>query len=111
MITQRNGHTPTWLHLQGRDADIHSFEVSHVPRCVMTYMFTKCFLGLEDGLDWSVSLANFVKEDKCLWGDNLEYRELEKLMEATQNYACFMSIFKGSVYSDVFEELIMEYKA
>ena len=31
-------------------------------------MFAKCFLGLEDGLDWSVSLANFVKEDKCLWG-------------------------------------------
>ena len=77
----------------------------------MSYMFTKCFLGLEDGLDWSVSLANFVKEDKCLWGDNLEYRALEKLMEAAQNYACFMSIFKGSVYSDVFEELIMEYKA
>ena len=32
-------------------------------------------------------------------------------MEAAQNYACFMSIFKGSVYSNVFEELIMEYKA
>ena len=73
-------------------------------------MFAKCFLGLEDGLDWSVSLANFVKEDKCLWGDNFDSRGMDKLMEAAQNFSRFMSIFKGAVYSDVFEELFSEYK-
>jgi hypothetical protein len=35
-------------------------------------MFTKCFLGLEDGLAWSVSLANFITEEKCVWGPNFE---------------------------------------
>jgi len=74
-------------------------------------MFTKCFIGLSDSLDWSVSLANFVKEDKCLWGDNFDDRGLGKLVEAAQNFARFMAIFKGAVYSDVFAGLVAEYNA
>lgn len=72
-------------------------------------MFTTCFLGLDDGLDWSVSLANFISWDKCLWGPNFDYRGLQRLMEAARNFSCFMTIFKGAVYTDIFEELFIEF--
>lgn len=88
---------------------VHLKSVSHLQVWLNDDMFIKCFLGLDDAWDWSVSLANFVKADRCVWGADFDYHGLQTLMEAARNYVSFMTIFKGAVYKDVFDELFLEF--
>jgi hypothetical protein len=89
--------------------ELHSLsrirEVDQLPVWLDDIKLREWYLGLDQGMDWAHSLADFLPPGSFTWGPNFDHTGLQKLIEAANNYIRFQRITKGEAFAGAFVDL------
>ena len=89
--------------------ELHSLsrirEVDQLPAWLDDIKFREWYLGIDQGLDWTHSLADFLPPGSFIWGPTFDHAGLQELIDTTNNYVRFQRFTEGKAFAGAFAYL------